>query len=366
MNIQPLSVGMENELSEFLNSLANKTQAPSVLGYHYPAYLNMLRQILGSGTSDCSFVAKCPRSGAIRGFLPGLIHQSGGRSCYNSLPFFGPNVGVLSNAENTEDESSISVSLVETAIAAARNQKAITAVFYTRFDPLNHANTVSPAAWLATRYTDLITIPKTTHFLPLVEAPSIPFPSTIRYDIRKAAEAGVQICNGCAVEQLPELYEIYVQNCVDHGIPRKPFDCVQRLHEISLKESTVQFYTAKKNEELAGGLVTLWGPVTVSYYLPCSKANLRSFQPGTLAIAYAMQHATKHGRRIWNWESTSENSSGVAHFKRKWGSSTSNYQILIVPMIEKNNFNELMADELARDFPYYFVYPYSLLPGTVR
>lgn len=364
MNIQPLHPGMEAELTDFLNSLATTSHAPSVLGYHYPAYLQMLQQVLGSGTSNCSFIARCPRNAAIRGFLPGLIHQSSGGCCYNSLPFFGPNAGVLSDAEDPDEERAVSVPLIEAAISAARNRNALTAVFYTRFDPFPNPVAASPGLWLTERHPDVIQVSKTTHFLPLNAAISASFPSTIRYDLRKAVQAGVVISSGCPAEQLEELYDIYVQNCLDHGIPLKPFDCVQRLHQASLTDRTIQFYTAKVGSDLAGGLITLWGPVTVSYYLPCSRREYRTLQPGTLAIAHAMQHAADHGRRIWNWESTSEHSNGVAHFKSKWGSSKAQYQVLVVPLQGPAAFQGISPEQLAREFPFYFVYPYSLLQGT--
>lgn len=364
MNIQPLHHGMEAELTDFLNSLGKTSQAPSVLGYHYPAYLEMLQHVLGSDTINCSFIARCPQTDAIRGFLPGLIHQFSGRSCYNSLPFFGPNAGVLSDVQNRDEEQAVSVPLMEAAISAAQVRNALTAVFYTRFDPFPGSDAAYMCEWLAERYPDVIRVPRTTHFLPINTSTLADFPSTIRYDLRKAAQAGVVISSGCAAEQVEELYGIYVQNCLDHGIPLKPYHCVQKLYQASLTDPTIQFYTAKVGSELAGGLITLWGPATVSYYLPCSRRDFRTLQPGTLAIAHAMHHAATNGRSIWNWESTSEQSTGVAHFKSKWGSSKAQYQILIVPLQAPATFQRITADQLAREFPYYFVYPYSLLQGT--
>lgn len=365
MNVQPLLPGMEAELTDFLNSLARTPLASAVLGYHYPDYLQMLQQVLGSGTSNCSFIARSPQNGAIRGFLPGLIHQSGGHSCYNSLPFFGPNAGVLSDAQNPAEEQAVALPLIEAAITSAHDQNAISAVFYTRFAPEPNPDATVTRTTLAQRCPELIVIPKTTHFLPLDNPPSANFPSTIRYDLRKATQGGIVISNGCPAEQLKDFYAIYVQNCLDHGIPQKPFDCLLNLHQTSLKSPTVHFYTAHAGTELVGGLITLWGPVTVSYYLPCSKREYRTLQPGTLAIAHAMQHAAAHRRRLWNWESTSEHSTGVAHFKNKWGSSRAQYEILILPLQGPAAFQGITPEQLASEFPFYFVYPYSLLQGTM-
>jgi hypothetical protein len=364
MKIESFSPAVEAELISFLNTVGTSNRGFSVLGYHYPSYLRMLQHVLGPGTTCCSFIARCPRTSAIRGFLPGMLRTINGQACYNSLPFFGPNAGVLCLARDPDEEREISASLIHAAVAAAREKRALTAVFYTCFNPF-----ADPASEFATRFLSesfpgCIQVPKTTHFLTLAGTDALRFPSTIRYDLKKAEQARVVVTRGCPADKLEQLYAIYVRNCLDQGIPRKPFDCLQMLHQASITESTVHFYTASIGDDLVGGLITLWGPLTVSYYLPCSRREYRAQQPGTLAIAHAMQHATEHGRSIWNWESTSEQSTGVAHFKRKWGSETATYNILVVTIEDEAKIRTMTPQTLSLAFPFYYVYPWSLLQGV--
>ena len=126
-------------------------------------------------------------------------------------------------------------------------------------------------------------------------------------------------------------------------------------------EKNVKTYLACKDNKIIGALIMIYSPGTASYYLPCSIHEYRSYNPNTFLIASAIEDAKGRGIKIWNWESSPSKDSGVYKFKQKWGSIDSSYRIYIELHKEKNYFSDYGADSLAKDFPYFFVFPFNLI-----
>src|SRR5258708_22772677 len=123
------------ELVAFLDLVGEATNGAMVLGYHYPENRDMLQSVLQPDAQACYFAARSAATGELRGVLPGFMKHSRGLSCYNSLPFFGPNVGALAAAADGNDYTEIAGALYAAAIEYARRQGAVTAVFYSAFNP---------------------------------------------------------------------------------------------------------------------------------------------------------------------------------------------------------------------------------------
>lgn len=120
-------------------------------------------------------------------------------------------------------------------------------------------------------------------------------------------------------------------------------------------------YLAFEDTLLAAGLITLWGPRTASYYLPCSTPRARSAQAGTLLIDLALKEARKRGLRYWNWESSPSIDSGVYRFKSKWGSIGSDYRTYVRAFTSVETLHAVGAFGLSENYPHFFIYPFDRL-----
>src|SRR6185437_6353217 len=160
-------------------------------------------------------------------------------------------------------------------------------------------------------------------------------------------------------ERLEILYAIYNQNCIEYGIPIKPRKCIDGLTRSDLIGKYTNVYFAVHDGKIIGGLLILWSPQTASYYLSCSLADFRSLQPGVLLIHHALQDVKKRGIRFWNWEGSPSRDSGVYRFKKKWGSVEIPYKIYVQPFKPLEAFQRIGKENLANNFPFYFVYPFN-------
>jgi len=112
---------------------------------------------------------------------------------------------------------------------------------------------------------------------------------------------------------------------------------------------------------MIGALIMLLGPKTASYYLPCSTAEHRSLQPGTLLIDHACRDAIACGIRYWNWESSPDRDGGVYRFKKKWGSIELAYNVTVVPLGSLEPLYAMGAEGIAETFPFFYVFPFDRL-----
>lgn len=340
-----LSNKSDNSYLDFLERLGEKNS--SVLGYHYPFYRDMLVKI---NIGEPLYLG-CWKNNHLVGMLPGFLKVSDIGTVYSSLPFFGPNAGVL--CDNTKDDyRRIHSELLNYLLHYLReNIDMISASIYTPF--LFKSFDIYDEI-----LDDAIQVRKDTLFLDLND---IEWNSKLNYDIRKAKKAGVKIDTNVTDDRVKILYNIYKENCIDYGIPVKPFPAIDFLLKQGIDAGGVKSYFAIYNDSIIAALVVLWGPITVSYYLPCSLQKHRSLQANTLLIDYAIGDAHNSGLRFWNWEASPSKDSGVYKFKKKWGALDEEYRIYVKAFGDEQKIKLIGKEKILRFFPFYYVYPFNKL-----
>jgi hypothetical protein len=344
MRVQFLTPAHDREYTEFLDRLGSVY--PGVLAYHYPFYRDMLRE---AGMGQPLYLGAW-LGGELIGALPGFLRSSATGSAFCSLPFFGPNAGVICDPHRAAEA-------VHGALLGALSEHLagigdlLTASFYTpflfdRFDLYDQA------------VPDALVVDRTTLYLYL---PDVPCDARSRRLRAAEPRRGVEIRTGVTPERIGEFYEVYRQNCVASEIPMKSRRAVERVMTEGCAAGRARCYFAYHAGEMIGGLVMLWGPSTASYYIPCTRPDMRPLQPGTALAGRAVRDAAAAGLRFWNWEGSPSRESGVFRFKAKWGSSESGYRIYVRPYAPAELFRSMGIDRLASEFPYVYVYPRELL-----
>ena len=341
VQVESLNKPLAQEIEAFLDELAQRNH--SVLGYHYPFYLHML-ELSGIGEA-LAFVARNDE-GHIVGYMPSLTKSSALGKVISSMPFFGPNAGVL--CANNEIIAPVLAELQRWVV----EHNPISASIYTPFED-HEAESI-----YATLLPGALRIEKFTNFIKL---DSLSLSSSLMYDLRKAEKGGVVVEETSDISLVPDIYAIYIRNCEDYGIPPKPYVCVEELVRSSASHDGTATYIARKDGQIIGALIMIYSPITASYYLPCSIHEFRSFQPTSLLIHHAMMESKKRGLAYWNWEASPSRESGVYKFKKKWGSEDGSYSIFILPGRSKEDFAHWGQQGISSAFPFFFVYPFHLL-----
>lgn len=361
MRIELLTPQDDDALTGFLNQVGASSHGAAVLGYHYPVYREMLLAALGEGVEPAYLAARRVDSSEWLAVLPGFVKTVGDQSCYNSMPYFGPNAGVLSPIEAADTRQQIELELLRAALTLAKNKNALTAVFYSAFNPFSERSANPPPP----EFSRPIEIERETLFIKLPEHGPIQWKSKIPYDLRKAEKAGITVSSEIAETDIETIYRLYHENCTDHGIPVKPFNAVEFLLRRANHVPQIKAHVARQDGKIIAALIVMRGPQTASYYLPCTASTHRTLQPGSLLIDFACHQAIADGVRYWNWEASPSSESGVYQFKKKWGAQSGSYTTTVYPLASADQLATLTSEEIAKNFPFFYVYPFNQLPRGI-
>jgi hypothetical protein len=341
-----LSEKNDAEIIEFLNDSGKNN--PAVLGYHYPNYRNMLEKI---GVGDALYIGVRNPEGKLIALFPGFIKTQPEGTVYSSLPFFGPNSGIICSLEG-DTKKELYKSTLSFLMDHFDNYEMVSASIYSNFFDNTDVHI------LEEYLTDPIVVDKFTNYLQLE---NLKLSSVRERNIRKAIKSGVKIRSTTDERDVDEIFEIYKQNCDDYGIPPKPKECLSTLIKQGESFETTKTYIAEYENCIIGALIMIYSPLTASYYLPCSKHEFRPLQPTTLLIKHAIEESKENGIKIWNWESSPSKDSGVYKFKRDWGSVDGYYKVFVKTYKPNTFFKQLGKEEISRLYPYYFVFPFNLM-----
>lgn len=344
VNIQDLE--KHEAFAVFMKEIAKKNE--SVLGYHSIEYLKMLQDI-GVG-EFLGLIIKEMETERMLGFVPGFIKTAKLGTVYSSMPFFGPNASLI--YDRSESNTHLLHSYTFQTLKSEMETRDV--ISFSMYSPFHDGDAME---FYNSFFKDELVVEKFTSYIDLS---ALQLSTSLQYDIRKALKSGVQMRNAIA-EDVPAVFDIYMKNCEDYGIPPKPLACLQQLIESSSDQGFTESYVAVHDDKIIGGLIMVYSESTASYYLPCSIHEYRSMQPTTLLIKHAMDKCLERGIKYWNWEASPSKESGVFKFKQKWGSQEGEYKIFISPRRDKEFFKKLGSAEISANFPYFFVYPFNQL-----
>jgi len=221
-----------------------------------------------------------------------------------------------------------------------------------------HTPVGGDAASYRTAWPDAVVMDRFTQVLDL---DGLEWPAKVRYDLRRSEKLGVVVDETFTPERLAEFHHLYAANCADAGIATKSPAMLERLCTRGRDEGHVHIAFALHDDRVIGGLMTLMGGATASYYIPCSLPEARPLQPGMVLADHAIRAARARGMKWWNWEASPGRDSGVYAFKRRWGSREAEYLTLARARQPETRLREIGADALRAAFPNMFVYPFSRL-----
>jgi len=115
---------------------------------------------------------------------------------------------------------------------------------------------------------------------------------------------------------------------------------------------------------VAACLITIQAGVTISYNVPCCEQTAQTTQANSLLIDEVVRALMPQGYRFWNWESSPGKDSSVYKFKERWGSLEAQFKILLYYPQGTEVFTGLSQQEIASEYPFYFVIPFEDLNNS--
>ncbi len=319
--------------------------SPALLGYHTPAYMNMLTRVL----HDNPLYLAAFVGGELAGFMPLRWRTGSLGPVINGLPFFGPNGGPVLTACGQHCKDSVLSRLADEVMLFAREIEAISLACYTPFfdecGAFESAFRVDRVVERFTQYLDL--------------AGFDGWPSYIRHkSVGRAKTKGVTVRPG-TTHDVPKLFEIYSSHYGRKGIPLKPEQYFRGVVESLCPAGVARFTVAEWEGEVVACLITIQAGITISYNVPCCAEHAMTTQANSLLIDDSVRALHASGYRFWNWEASASREHPVYKFKSRWGSLEGHYKILIKYPMGLKVFLNCHQEEIADQYPFYFVVPFD-------
>lgn len=338
----------EPEYVEFLDSFA--ASPGTALAYHYPFYLRFLAEVAYPGSRTHVHVARA--RGRIVGVLPFVDVSTDHLHVALSLAYFGPNGGALV-ALDAPDRSAIASALVRAAAAAARERGCGSMTVYT---PL--AESVDP--YLEGFEGVDFRMPRSSQWLAIPDDPdSSPWPSKVRYSVRRAASKDVVARTMANEAELDAVWDMYSERCHARGIPVKPREHVRALYRTAGDRGS--FLVAEQHGRIIGGLICLMGGGVISYYLPVTHPDARELSPAQLLLDAAVSIGRDAGCRRLNFEGSPSIDHPVYQFKAHCGGVPVSYEVL-VKLLQPgilDQYRALTPAVLSCEAPQAFIVPFN-------
>jgi hypothetical protein len=160
-------------------------------------------------------------------------------------------------------------------------------------------------------------------------------------------------------EDIPQLIDIYHENCAAAAIPLKPDEYLYQAVNHLCPAGIARFTIAELDRRIIACLITIQCGKTISYNVPCSRIQDRTVQANSLLIDEAVQFFRSRGYLYWNWESSPSREHPVYEFKGHWGSIEAAYEILIRYPKGFSVYSVVSPRDIASSYPFYYVVPFD-------
>jgi CelD/BcsL family acetyltransferase involved in cellulose biosynthesis len=316
---------------------------PETLLYHCSKYKEFLRRLLGCREEYLLAFD----GGEIRGALPLLFAERGGRRVYNSLPFYGSNGGLVGDdprarrellaayGEIARREATASATVVENPFAGRGGEELphnltdhriaqFTAIAFSSGHREEIVSRIDPSA---------------------------------RRNVSKAAREGVTV--EVDHTQWGRLREMHRENLLAIGGLPKTDEFFRLAPEHFAPGRDYDLYVARRDGLVVAALLLFYFNRTVEYFTPAVEAEFRTYQPLSLILVEAMTVASRRGFEVWNWGGTWAAQTGVYRFKRKWGARERRYEYFT--QLNDASLLGWPRERLLETFPNFYVAPFSAL-----
>jgi hypothetical protein len=307
---------------------------PDGLLYHSLPYRDLLDEHLGCAPEYLLAID----AGEIRGVLPVMWTEAGGRRIANSLPYYGSHGSVLAAGPQAR-----------ATLLAAWNERAT--------DPATAAATLVGNPFSAEEVPEPVHDMQDERINQATALPPATIESSARRNVRKAHRLGVVAATDAG--EMDALCRIHRANMAEiGGLAKHPsfFGAVAR-HFRAGDEYDV--YVARLDGEIVAALLVFWFGGVAEYFTPATDHDHRWAQPLAAILDRALADAVERGCTWWNWGGSWLTQEGVLRFKRKWGARERRYRYFV--KLNDRSLLDESPSSLNDAFGHFYVVPFASL-----
>jgi len=303
--------------------------------YHHPAYLQVLEE--QSGQKLLRLVCR-DENDRIRGIFPlqytkGMPYNIWGALVakrLSSLPRT-PIVGPLA------DDNTVAAELINAAKDIVDKDPGRFLQIKTYIHDLPHGS-LRKFLWRDEYVTEIPAYPQEIKFVNSKNH------SSIKRAVNKAIKNGVEFRFADSEKDLKQWYRLYLDLNKHHTNPPRPYKLFKISWDILSPKGMMQLALAEQKtngkKKMIAGLILYYFNKTVTFAYNGSSRKYFDLRPNDLLHWNAIHNAQKEGYKFYNWGNAAENDTGLAAYKKKWGSEKSSTYQYFYPKPTALEFNE--------------------------
>jgi len=148
--------------------------------------------------------------------------------------------------------------------------------------------------------------------------------SSIKRAVNKAIKNGVEYRLADSEKDLKQWYRLYLELNKYHTNPPRPYKLFKIAWDILKPKGMMQLALAEQKtngkKKIIAGSILYYFNKTVTFAYNGSSRKYFDLRPNDLVHWNAIHNAQKEKYKFYNWGNAGENETGLAAYKKKWGS----------------------------------------------
>jgi len=185
---------------------------------------------------------------------------------------------------------------------------------------------------------------------------------SIRYDIKKANNNGLQVFFATSERDLKDYYELYVLTRRHHGLPPIPYIFFRNIWNILYPKGMMSLILVNGDENPIAGILFLKFKDTLYAISNSSDRKYLDMRPNHLLWWKGIEIAYQMGMKYFDFGRTSINNIGLASFKRRWGTDEYDLMYYSFGYSKSDKVESIKGKKTAHVlFPIFKVLPFNIL-----
>ncbi len=187
------------------------------------------------------------------------------------------------------------------------------------------------------------------------------FRNNLHRNLRKAADAQVEISASTHPDDLGRWHVVYAKRCRELQAPILPLRYFELMFRHLSPIGGCRLISARTGEKYLGGIVVVNNDHCADYYLSMFDRDCDEAQASIASFYYLLCWAKSAGLRYLNLQASPNSQRELAQFKAAWGAQELPQRYLVAVLNSRDQVLSRSVDQIKEEYKFHFYLPFAAL-----